>query len=50
MDAPLARAMMRKCLDEEFAVELPGGPRRFTIVEIRYEEPARGDPADARRA
>jgi transcription elongation factor GreB len=40
MDAPLARAMMRKSLDEEFAVELPGGPRRYTIVEIRYEDPA----------
>jgi transcription elongation factor GreB len=40
MDAPLARAMMRKSLDEEFAVDLPGGLRRYTIVEIRYEEPA----------
>ena len=38
MDAPLARAMMRKALDEEFAVELPGGPRRYTIVDIRYED------------
>ncbi len=38
MDAPLARAMMRKSLDEEFAVELPGGPRRYTIVDIRYED------------
>jgi len=40
MDAPLARAMMRKALDEEFTVELPGGARRMTIVEIRYEDPA----------
>jgi len=40
MDAPLARAMMRKSLDEEFAVELPGGSRRYTIVDIRYEDPA----------
>ena len=40
MDAPLARALMRKSLDEEFAVELPGGARRYTIVDIRYEEPA----------
>src|SRR3954471_19902752 len=37
MDAPLARAMMRRSLDEEFTVELPGGPRRYTIVDIRYE-------------
>jgi transcription elongation factor GreB len=40
MDAPLARAMMRRSLDEEIAVELPGGARRYTIVEIRYEDPA----------
>ena len=40
MDAPLARALMRKSLDEEFAVELPGGSRRYTIVDIRYEDPA----------
>jgi transcription elongation factor GreB len=40
MDAPLARAMMRKSLDEDFAVELPGGARRYTIVDIRYDEPA----------
>jgi transcription elongation factor GreB len=40
MDAPLARAMMRKSLDEEFAVELPGGARRYTIVDIRYEDAA----------
>jgi transcription elongation factor GreB len=37
MDAPLARALLRKALDDEFTVELPGGSRTFTIVEIRYE-------------
>jgi transcription elongation factor GreB len=40
MDAPLARAMMRKRLDEEFTVELAGGPRTYTIIAIRYEMPA----------
>jgi transcription elongation factor GreB len=38
MDAPLARALMRKGLDEEVRVELPGGARTFVIVEIRYED------------
>lgn len=38
MDAPLARALMRRALDEEVTVELPGGARRFVIVDIRYEE------------
>ena len=40
MDAPLARAMMRRALDEEFTVELPGGSRRYVIIAIRYEDPA----------
>ena len=37
MDAPLARALMRKALDEEFSVELPGGARRYVVVKISYE-------------
>jgi transcription elongation factor GreB len=40
MDAPLARALMRKGLDDEVKVELPGGARTYVIVEIRY--PPRG--------
>jgi transcription elongation factor GreB len=38
MDAPLARALMRKSLDDEFTVELPGGSRTFCVVNISYEE------------
>src|SRR5690348_277308 len=37
MDAPLARALMRKALDDEVKVALPGGERAFVIVEISYE-------------
>ncbi len=37
MDAPLARALMRKALDEEVMVQLPGGERVFTVVAISYE-------------
>jgi transcription elongation factor GreB len=37
MDAPLARALMRKGLDDELTVELPGGIRRYCVVDIRYE-------------
>lgn len=36
MDSPLGRALLGKRLDEELTVELPGGARRFTIVEIQY--------------
>ncbi len=41
MDAPLARALMRKALDEEVKVQLPGGERTLVIVQIDYE--AAGD-------
>jgi transcription elongation factor GreB len=37
MDAPLGRALLRKSLDEDVTVELPGGSRTFTVIEIRYE-------------
>jgi transcription elongation factor GreB len=37
MDAPLARALMRKSLDDEVKVALPGGEKAFVIVEILYE-------------
>ena len=39
MDAPLARALLRKALDDEFAVELPGGARTYVIVAIEYDKP-----------
>jgi transcription elongation factor GreB len=39
MDSPLGRALMRKALDDEVTVELPGGARKFVIVEITYGTP-----------
>ncbi len=36
MDSPLGRALLRKALDDEVAVELPGGTRKFIIVAIEY--------------
>jgi transcription elongation factor GreB len=36
MDSPLGRALLRRALDDEVAVELPGGGRTFTIVQIDY--------------
>jgi transcription elongation factor GreB len=40
MDAPLARALMRKSLDDEVTVELPGGARTLVIVDVRYGDAA----------
>ena len=42
MDSPLGRAVMRKALDDEVTVELPGGARKFVIVEITYRSAAPG--------
>jgi transcription elongation factor GreB len=40
MDSPLGRALLRKAIDDEVTVELPGGASTFTIVAIAYEPPA----------
>lgn len=40
IDAPLARAMLRKRVDDEFEVVLPAGPVRYAIVAIDYASPA----------
>jgi transcription elongation factor GreB len=36
MDSPLGRALLRRSLDEEITVEVPGGSRTWIIVEIEY--------------
>lgn len=36
VDSPLARAVLKKRLDDEFEAELPAGRTRFVIVDIQY--------------
>ena len=36
IDSPLARAMLKKRVDDEFEAQLPGGVARFHIVDVRY--------------
>ena len=36
MDAPLARALMSRALDDDVEFNIPAGVRYYTIVEIRY--------------
>ena len=36
IDSPLARSMLKKRIDDEFVAQLPGGPERFMIVDVRY--------------
>jgi transcription elongation factor GreB len=40
MDSPLARALMKKGLDDEVTVEVPGGVRTYVIVDVEYESAA----------
>ncbi|RDZ28832.1 transcription elongation factor GreB [Lysobacter silvisoli] len=37
IDSPLARAMLKKRLDDEFEAQLPAGPMRYAIVEVTYD-------------
>src|SRR5512139_1079615 len=36
MDSPLGRALMKKGLDDEVTVEVPGGQRTLIIVDVEY--------------
>jgi transcription elongation factor GreB len=38
VDAPVARALLRRRLDEEVEVATPGGIARYLILDIRYGE------------
>ena len=38
IDSPLARAMLKKRLDDEFEAMLPGGATRFVIAEVAYDD------------
>ena len=45
MDAPLARAIMGKRLDDEVTVEVPGGTTSYVIISIEYEPPPPHPPS-----
>jgi transcription elongation factor GreB len=38
MDSPLGKALLRKALDDEVRVEVPGGVKTYVIVSVRYQE------------
>lgn len=39
MDAPLARALMKKTLDDEVVVDTAGGSARYYVIAIQYTPP-----------
>lgn len=36
MDSPLGKALLRKALDDEVKVEVPGGMKTYVVVAVRY--------------
>lgn len=40
VDAPLARGLMGKALDDEVSVRLPKGEETYFIVAVHYQQPA----------
>ena len=36
IDSPLARALLKKAVDDEIAVQLPRGRTTYTILDVRY--------------
>lgn len=36
IDSPMARAVLKKRVDDEFEAELPGGRTRFAVVAVEY--------------
>jgi transcription elongation factor GreB len=40
MDSPLARALMRKAVDDEVFIDMPTGRKGYVVVEIRYARDA----------
>ena len=37
IDSPVARALLKRRLDEELSVHTPGGEMRYCVVDVRYE-------------
>jgi transcription elongation factor GreB len=40
VDSPLARAALKRRVDDEFEADLPSGRRRFVVVAVSYDAPA----------
>ena len=38
-DSPLARALLKKRVDDEVHAQLPGGPARYAIIAVQYPDP-----------
>jgi transcription elongation factor GreB len=43
IDSPLARAALKKRVDDEFEAPLPAGKTRFVVISVHYESPQRSE-------
>lgn len=41
IDSPMARALLKRRVDDEVSVETPAGRQELVILEVNYAEPAR---------
>lgn len=39
IDSPLARAALKKRVDDEFSAQLPTGVTQFVVIAVEYEDP-----------
>jgi len=37
MDSPVARALMKKCIDDDVSVNTPGGQINYLVVDVSYQ-------------
>ena len=49
IDSPLARAALKKRVDDAFEAELPTGRRHFTIIAVSYEQASADEAPSAPR-
>jgi len=38
MDAPLAKALFKKTIDDEVTIEVPGGRKTYLVVDVSYRD------------
>lgn len=44
IDSPLARALLKKGVDEDVRVATPQGEREYFVIDVSYDRPADGGP------
>lgn len=40
IDSPMAKALLKKHIDDEVSVELPTGKKNYFIVDVKYDNPS----------